>query len=1134
MAIDDINNDDLTLDLNVGNQEKWAADLAKARGYATETADAMTDAFTQGEVRADRFGQSMLTLQRRVQSLSQDFQKTSTKDFGQDLEYVNVRARENVTRLAELQRELRAVDELIVGHDLSKNQFDRMTEGIRTNIAMLERELILLRQLETLQAQSNDPRQRAPISEVDTEARKLLQLQSNLRSLETGFARIRDINVGRGVNDLSTKSLQAIERIGELRNKVISLDRALVGETRKSVIEDIITDARRAEIEIQQLKRQLLTLQIESPAAAQGGGGAGLLGGIGRGLGLPYFGGAGLGAAAAIGTAYVGIERFITYSEKALERNKELLQSQRQLNASASELGVSYSYLSDKNRQYAEAAGLSIVKTAELTSKVAQLAARTAQPERLDKLTRGLLDLGAARGLDQNELLTVTNQIITGQDEAYKKLGIKNPQLLYKEYAQQQSRSVDSLSQLERQRIYQDEILKKAELFSGAAKTRLESVDGQVAKTSAAWENMLNNLSQSYSSSRGVFEFLDAANAGLKQLGITADQTREKLSQGISPAKLAAEQSQPGIFAALKLLAEGFLAPYTIAGQSLGEAAIRSNTLNQVKPPPQKGFGSIAGLYDELSGQNQALYQDEVQRRINATLNEQSIQKKVAEESRKRLEEANKEEDIRREAAVADKSFQNVLKRKANDVDAINRAYNELLEKAKLDITGVYFNQDKLESEAFKYAEAVSNAIAKSYETILKNPKSNLKDLQRGLLGVGGETKLTDEDKERLTYQFESTIKSSVEKIQSLTKQVRDTTVSIEGKNNPFVKIFSDMETATDRAQERFGLFGKDFVNKMAEMERAQLRVELGQARFLNNLKTLDFQQQAFNLKNQSYQQRDGFQRNLAFASANVDYVSSRVDIQRQLAEAKFFANEFNLYNPKSFNEARFGSSYGDHLNPEIKDALEAITKLSRIDTQGTGVLGQGVIADAILKRIPTTDQLVAELYQGGERREDAEKLLDLRAKTLQQKQAGEDEKFAELIRNQVFAEQARKFAQQKIDLLNDSGLNQSDKAFAAQQALNITGELGPGELTSSLRNSRLQALNVLAEDAKNKEKEATERMKTIVDTLKVIGDALTKSGVKIDTSTTPLLDVQISNTSNNATTNTRPNSSDVQRRNND
>lgn len=1134
------NTDDLNLDLNVTNQERWAADLQKAKGMAEETAGAIGGAFSQAEVSVDTLGTTVLQLSKRIQTLSQDFQKSSTKDFGADLEFVNIKSREAVTRLAELKRELIAIEELNAGKDLSKGGVSRLTEDVRTEIALLERELLLIKQLQTLQAQSIDPRSRAPITGADAEAKNLLGLQATLRNLENGFVRVRDINISHGLKELSEQSVPAIEQIRVLRGQVLALDKALLGETKVDVIQKITREAVVAEAEIAQLKRQLISLQLQSPGRAvptDRGGGLDELTPIARGLGLPdarY----GVGGALAVGVAVAGIYKFVEVSKQALDRNRELLQSQRALNASASEMGVTYGVLADKNAQYAEAAGLSIQKTTELTQKVAQLVSRTAQPDRFDKTVRSLLDLGAARGLDAQELVTVTNQIITGQDEAYKKLGIKNPQILYKEFAEAQGRSVESLSQLERQRIYQDEILRKAQLFSGAAKSRLEDVDGQVAKTSAAWENMLNNLSQSFAGSQGVFDFLDTLNQKLKDLGITADDTREKLSRGVTPASIGEQGvSGPSTYGAFKGIYELLSIPNAIANaipDTLGRSAFREDQITEEAKRRRQQGSAFSGIYNYFSGQDEELYQYELTRRANATLNSQKIQEKVAAEERKRIEEANAAEDVRRQSSILEHTFDNTLKRKKYDADAINKAYKELLEQSKLDVSSIYFSTDKLETLAFKHAEAVSNAVAHAYDTILRNPHTKLAELQRQLLGIGGDDQLTKDDQERLTNQYESAIKTSVEKIQGLTKQVRDTTVQIQGKDNPFVKIFSDMETALDRAQERFGIFGKDFVEHMAEMEKAQLRVDLAQARFLNNLKQLDYEQQAQKLKDQSYQQQNGFQRNLAFVGANVNYVSDRFDLQRQVDQARFFAQEFNPYNPRSYNESKYGYDYQDKFNPDVEEALKAIAQLNKVNLQGTGVLGQGVIADALLKRIPGNDVLLSELYQGGGRREDAEKLLNLRYTALQQKQAAEDEKFAELIRNQVFAEQARRFAQQKVDLLNKSGVSQADQAFAAQQTLNITGELGPGELTADLRSARLQALNVLAEDAKNKEKEATERMNKIATTLESINDALTKSGVKIDTATTPLLDVNISNSSDSASATLRPGPTDVARRNRD
>lgn len=1134
MGIDDINSDNLDLDLNVNNQERWEADLKRAREQAQGAASDINRGFNEGEVAANKFSNAVLSLSKRAQTLAVEFQKNSTKEFGKDLEFVNITSREAVTQIALLQGKLASLDALMASSgEMTASKFERRSRAVRQEVAELERQLVLTRQLETLQTQSRDPRSVSPIGYTDVQSKNLLAQQASLASLEGNFARIRDVSPGTKLEGIRNQAIQALGRISVLRTEVLNLDKSLIGVTNKTVISKITSDARNAEAQIAVLKRELIALQLVAPKgiprpSEEGQNSATA---ISRGLGLPdarY----GFGPALAIGTAVLGVQKFIQVSGEALERAKEQYQANRRLSASASELGVTYGFLAGKNTEYAAAAGLSIVKTTELTQKVAQLAARTAQPNRLDKTVKGLLDLGAARGLDAQELITVTNQIITGQDEAYKKLGIKNPQILFKEYAEKQGRSTESLSQLERQRIYQDEILKKAALFSGAAKDRMESVDGQIAKTSAAWENMLNTLSTSFAEGRGVFEFLKTVDHALKNLGLTADETKEKLSQGISPTSLASKGAAPGIYDFLdKLGASAGIIPISVlTGLTNFSSAVTGGRGNFGAQVEKENFGGIAG---SLFGNNQRNYEEELLRRNNAFLRIIGTQKTNAAEEAKRIEERDAAENIRRQGSIDEQRYGTVVKRNKNSVDVLEKEYRAFLETIDKDTAETYFNSAKKEEIAYQHGQDVSKALVHGFESALKDPKSSIRDFQRGLDRVNAEDKLTPDDKEKLQFDFEGRIKTSIEQVNSFKKELQSLAVTDLADQNPFVKLFSDFETAERRAQDQFGKWGPDIVSFVAGMDKAHLQVQIGQARFLNSLKVLDFEQQYKILKDLSYQQTDGFQRKLAFTGATVDYTSNRIDLQTQIREASFYSERYNPYNIKTLNQDRFGYTE-PKFNIANRDALDAIKQLSNIDINGTGLLGQGTIAEAVLKRIPDTQLLLPELNQFGERRQDAQQLLEIRTRSLRQKQASDDEKFQELIRNQVVAEKTRKFAQEKIDLVNKSGLNDSDKAFAAQQVLSITGELGSGELTSSLRNSRLQAQQILAEDSRQKETEATERMVKIVKVLDAIGAALTNTGIKIDTSTNPLLDVRISNSTTNASSTLRPNGDDVQRRNQD
>lgn len=1135
MAIDDT--DSLNLELGITEQERWEADLKRAAGIAEDTSATINDAFESNVAFASRFGQQILRLEQQTASLARQFNSASMKNYGQDLDFVQQKSREATQRLGELQLELREIESNVLRSDpasIAKGKFDRVTSDIRNEIGFLERQLVSIRQLESSLSQSTDPRTVAPVDFTSTESRNILKLQSELQSLEKNFLEIRNINPGLGVQNLGNQASVAISRVQELRTRVVQLDKELQGQTDKTVISNITTEAKKAENEIAGLKRQLLSLQAETVNAPKPTtSGKSPLSEIAQGLGIPGLG-TGLGVAAVVGAAYIGIQKGTEYLQIAIERGTEAIQVNRKLAASASEAGIAYSVLAEKNQEYARLSALSTVKTGDFTAKVAQLVARTAQPERLDTFAKSLLDLGAARGLDSNELVTVVNQIITGQDEAYKKLGIRNPQVLYKEAAQKQDRSVESFSTIEKQIIYQDEILKKGLIFSGAAENRLKSIDGQIDTTKAQFENFFNSLSLNTINSQPFFDLLTSGNALLKQFGDQADDTKKKLSQGISPAALVNENSLKGLNATyedLKRIANIIETPaFAIIGAVSTIPAALGN--KQAQSLQSTVYSSI---YNGISGSDQGLFQDQLQQRYNAQLLEIANQKKVAEEQRKALADQSAEDEVRKQSAVVDHKFQLALKRNKTDADAIQQAYNDLLEQAQKDTTGIFFNQQKLEEVGFQAGEAISRAILSGYQKTLSNPTSRIIDFQRGIVDAQSNTKLTDDDRIKATSDFQRAIDTQVQKIQALKKEVQSTLVSAldPNKDNPFVKLFSDLDTALDRTKEKFGGFGDSFVKMMTEMEQAQIRQQIAQTRYLSQVKALDYTQQYEKLKEVPDTQLDGFQRRLEFTKQNVQYIANTIDIDKQLAESKFYSQEYNPNNPKNFDRERFKQLYGgqtfDSNVLQIDDAVKQIQKLNAIDARGVGIQGQAAIADEVLKRIPARDVLLSKLTDP-RYRQDAQSLLGIQTDALQTKRKAADEQFQELVQNQVVAEKTRKFAQEKIDLLGrQTGL---DKGFTADQVLNITGELGQGELTSSLRSARLQALQIRAETERQKEQEGIDRQKKIVETLDKINTALSQTGVKIDTTTTPLVDINIDNNTGGASSSIRPGPKDVDKRN--
>ena len=290
-------------------------------------------------------------------------------------------------------------------------QEERRVEGFKQKLETTEREL---------QDFGKGARFGEDLSrQIETVERRTLAMQRL-------FAGLRG---PRGVFDpLNQDAARAQARSFQLQRQLEQIQRAIGRTNSQTFLDELNADALRVEDSLKRLEaqeRRLQSFRLGSRGLGGGGRGSGVAGDIGQGvaggLGIPL----GPGALAAAGTA-----AFIAGVDKAIDKAREAAEANRVLTSSATEAGVAYTDAAQKAENFAKQTGLSTADAEATYSSLLRIAQQTGQVQNLDKIQRNLADLAASRGIQAKELSTLTQQILSGQDEALNRLGFADPSKL--------------------------------------------------------------------------------------------------------------------------------------------------------------------------------------------------------------------------------------------------------------------------------------------------------------------------------------------------------------------------------------------------------------------------------------------------------------------------------------------------------------------------------------------------------------------------------------------------------------------------------------------------------------------------------------------------------------------------------
>lgn len=294
---------------------------------------------------------------------------------------------------------------------------------------------------------------------------------------------------------------------------------------------ELIADDKPGLVSVDRFERAILGTEQRLGDLGKLGSSAGSA--IGSGLGIP------LGPAAALTAATVAVVAGIN---SAIEAARSAADANRVLSSSATEAGLAYDVANEKAQKFAQQTGLSATQAKQTFASIVQASKVAGQTDDLDNIQRRLADLAAARGVAAQDLATLSQQILSGQDEALNRLGLADPSKLAKEWADAHGRTVESMTQAEQVASRLDAVVRKGALFDGSAESRLNSVEGQMIRTEAAMDNLTAGVGQGILANKEFRDLLGEVNRALASISVSSDEVRKKLAQGISPEQIAKEQ----------------------------------------------------------------------------------------------------------------------------------------------------------------------------------------------------------------------------------------------------------------------------------------------------------------------------------------------------------------------------------------------------------------------------------------------------------------------------------------------------------------------------------------------------------------------------------------------------------------
>jgi hypothetical protein len=535
-------------------------------------------------------------------------------------------------------------------------------------------------------------------------------------------------------------------------------------------------------------------LQKQLGGSATAGGAGTRTGGGGGGAGVGGSGGiGGLGKGILGGLSFAAVAAF---TKQAVDASIESTRANRALAASAVEAGRSYNDLAKSSAEFARAAGISNAQAARSTAQLQRLTTLAGEGDQLEKYQKGFLDLAAARGVAFEELDTLFSGIIAGTDDALNRFGKADPSKLAAQYAAQLGKSVDQLTE-------QEKILSRLKafdpdfgLFAGANEARLQSFDGQLDQFNATLQNTIALFGDWIANSSIVSDNLEFISLVLKQFsGPSTSQVRELVASGRSQGEIvqALEPSTGEIL--YNRLRAGFskgtpigLITRLITGRFYD--ADEGTRLREIETGQKVAAQTSLNELEEAAARGQ--------RQANARRESEDARRALY---KQRLKEITDFYTFEKELASANLSLYEAERKSMLDgTMAAEMRYNQAISAARINTLK---DEALMQNRMFEDLINFNRMIGKDEDvqkTLSEQRVFNLKQsLAIRLEEIGAQQKQADFEKKR------------IESIRQVTKDLRGQLFGFAGEQNPYVRIFSDAESAIDDLIDKTKEFGKKF-----------------------------------------------------------------------------------------------------------------------------------------------------------------------------------------------------------------------------------------------------------------------------------------------------------------------------------
>ena len=280
---------------------------------------------------------------------------------------------------------------------------------------------------------------------------------------------------------------------------------------------------------------------------------------------------------------------------------------------------------------------------------------------------------------------------------------------------------------------------------------------------------------------------------------------------------------------------------------------------------------------------------------------------------------------------------------------------------------------------------------------------------------------------------------------------IDDIAARTSGRDNPFIKLFTEGETVAERMQERFGALGAEVVRQFTAMERKALDFDTATERIHANLKAVELDFQAEQLQRGYAGITAEQQRQLGVLQKQFDALKNVPDLLR---EAQAFERGFTPQNDFQLAQDRRGE-------------YERIKALRPSGTGEAARAAQKLIDDYILERtknLPVDARFSSDPF--------SRQLAGDRAGALRASAARFEAEIKDEMERAKAGRVGVELAERKLNELAKLAPG-TDANLIRKEFLEITKALDPKELTGALRQGMIAALKEEADHQRALENEA-------------------------------------------------------------